>query len=366
MAQTQTQIASDLIAGISTSTSAATNFNPGSLIRALADAFSAESAMIEAQVESQVATGIVNAVYQALGVTPDGAVGSTYLLTFALASSATSSVTLASGTAATIPGSSLQWKTSQSVTIAPGGSQSVTATCTTTGTNTNVPASTITQLVSPVANVTVNNASAQPVVSGRDAQTQTELQAQVSNKINSLHKGDAAAIEAAALTSELTDASGNPTEQVVKALCLDSSTNGLAYCYIYNGTGVASSNLITQTQNIINGYTDTNGNKIVGAKPAGVTVTVENATLTTINVSLNVLPKYGYTLSTITGNVQTAVESFFEGLDIDDALSLAQLMYAILAAQGVADVQVVSPTSSQAANTNGTLYVLGTLTVNSM
>src|SRR5579875_3298461 len=108
--QTQTQISADFIAAISTSTSQATNLNPGSLIRSLSDAFSAESALMEAEIESQVATGIINAVYQLLPITQNGAVGSTYLLTFTLASSAPSNVTLASGTAVTIPNSSLQWQ----------------------------------------------------------------------------------------------------------------------------------------------------------------------------------------------------------------------------------------------------------------
>jgi len=308
MAQSQTQIATDLVAAISTSTSSATNFNPGSLIRALADAYSTESALMEAEIESQVATGVINAVYQLLPITPNGSVGSTYLLTFVLSSAAPSSVTIASGTAITVPNSALQWRISQSVTIAPGNSANVTATCTTTGALTNVPANTITQLVSPVANVTVPNASAQPVVAGRNPESPAELQAQCANQVNSLHKGDKSAIESAAIKSQLTDSSGNPTEQVVKALEVDALTGGLAYCYVFNGTGPMSSALLTQTQNIINGYVDTNGNKIEGAKAAGVTVTVKDALETTLDGTVSVLPKYGYSLETIQTGVQQAID----------------------------------------------------------
>jgi len=349
MPQTQTQIAADLVAAISTSTNKATNFNPGSLIRSLADAFSAESALMETEIESQVSTAIVNAVFQLLPITPNGAVGATYLLTFTLSSSASSSVTLASGTAVAIPNNALQWNTSQSITIVPGASVNVTATCTTTGTGTNVPANTITQLINPVTNVTVTNASAQPVVAGRDAETQTELQAQVANQVNSLHKGDEFAIEAAAITSELVDASGNPTEQVVKALVSDSNTNGLAYCYVFNGVGPMSSGLLTQTQDIINGYTDTNGNKIVGAKAAGVTVTVKDAPETTINVIVSVLPKYGYSLDTVQTGDEQAIADYFANLDLGQGVSLTQLAYSILAVQGVADVEITSPSASQPA-----------------
>lgn len=350
MAQTQTQIATDIIAAISTSTSAATNFNVGSLIRSLADAYSSEAAMMEAQIESQVSTGIINAVYQLLpDMEPTGATGSTYLLTFSLSSSVANPYTAASGSQVTIPNSSLRWQIGQSITINPGDSVNVTATCTTTGTITNVPANTITQLVNPQTGVTVTNASAQPIVAGRDAETQTQLQAQVSNGVNSLHKGDESAIEAAALTSQLTDASGNPTEQVVKALEVDSLTGGLGYCFVFNGVGAMSSDLLTQTQNIVNGYVDTNGNKIVGAKAGGVFMTVIDAPETMVNVTVYVLPANGYSLATIQDGVEAAIQDFFDNLDLGQNLSLGLLYNAINAVQGVADLDITSPSSSLSA-----------------
>lgn len=349
MAQTQTQIATDAIAAITTSTSEVTNFNPGSVVRSLVDGFSAEAAVLEQEIQDQVSTAILNSVYQLLNIQPSGAVGSTYLLTFSLSSSASSSQTLASGTTVTIPNSSLQWAISQSITISPGGNQQVTATCTSTGAITNVPANTITQLVNPVSNVTVTNASAQPVVLGRDAETQVELQAQLANAINQLHKGDSSACEVAALGSQITDASGNPTEQVVKALEVDSNTKGLAYVFVYNGVGAMSQALLTQTQNLMDGYTDTNGNKIVGAKAAGVTVTVLDAPETTVNVDVAILPKYGYDITTIKPNVQNAIDTFFTNQDLGQSLSLSQLYYAILSAQGVADADITSPASTLAA-----------------
>jgi len=300
MAQTATQIAQDAIAAVASSTSEVTNFNVGSALRSLVDAYAAESAVIEQQLEDLVSTAAQNAVYQLMDITPGTAIGSTYLLTFSLASAATTSETLAAGTAATIPNSTLQWLTGQSITIAPGSSVTTTAACSTVGSITNVPANSITQLVSPVANLTVTNASAQPTVKGLDAPTQIELQAQLSQQTNKLHRGDPSAVETGALNSQLTDASGNPTEQVVKALEVDYIA-GSGVCYVYNGTGAMSSALLTQTQNIINGYVDTNGVVHIGYKAAGVYMTAIDAPESITNVSILVLPKYGYAPSCRSG-----------------------------------------------------------------
>lgn len=354
MAQTTTQIATDAITALTSSTSAVTNFNVGSLNRGLIDGFSAEASVIEQQIEAQTANAILNALYQLLDLQPTGAIGSVYSLTFSLASSASASYTLAAGSAVTIPNSSLQWLTGQSITIAPGGSQTITATCSTTGSITNVPANTITQLVVPVSGLSVTNPSAQPTVLGRDAETQVQLQAQLSGQINQLHRGDYSAVESGAITSQLVDASGNPTEQVVKAREADSNTYGLGYCYVFNGSGPMSSALLSQTQNVINGYTDTSGVSHIGYKAAGVTMTVVDAPETVVNVAVAVLPKAGYTLAAVQGGVQTAVQAFLTNLDLGGirngiiygAVSTQQLAYAILAVPGVADVQITSPSTS--------------------
>lgn len=346
MAQTTTQIATDAISAITSSTSAATNFNVGSVSRSLIDAFSAEASVLEQQIEAQVTAAVLNALYQLLDLQPAGAVASVYVLTFSLSASASKSVPVAAGTAAAVPNSTLQWKTGQSITVAPGASVNTTATCTTAGSVGNVPANAITQLVVPVANLTVTNESAQPAVSGRDTETQVQLQAQLSQKVNKLQRATSSAVEAGALTSQLTDASGNPTEQVVKAKEVDSNTKGLAYCYVYNGTGAMSTALLTQTQNVINGYTDTNGVIHIGYKAAGITCTVVDAPETTVNVSVAVLPAFAYTLAAVTGGVQTAIQAFFDNLDLGSALSVTQLAFAILAVPGVADVQITSPSAS--------------------
>ena len=354
MPQTATQIAVDGVAAIVSSTSAATNFNVGSLTRALVDADAAEGAVLEQQIEDQVATGINNALADAVGVQPLDATGSVYQETFTLASTASQSVTLAAGTAVAIPGSTLQWVTAQSITISPGSYVTTTVACTSTGSITNVPPNSITQLVVPIPGVTVTNTSSQPVVQGQDAGTTVQFQAQVANASNKLQRGIPTSLEAAAITAQITDASGNPTEIVVKAREVDGLTPGTLYLYAYNGVGAMSDALITQVEQIESGYVDTDGTIVEGYKPAGAQLTVSDAPQTPVTVSVSVTPAYGYTLAAVQTGVIYAIQQFFAQLDLGGSaldttagsVSLQQLGNAITAVPGVGDVSITSPSAN--------------------
>ena len=339
-----------MVTTLSTETSQVTNYNIGSVIRSIIDADAVISAQQEQETEDLVSQGIMNALYQLMNLEPAGPIGSTYLLNFALASTATSSVTEAAGTAIAVPNSTLQWQTGSSFTISPGQNVNVTATCTSTGTITNVPAGSITQLVKPVPGLTVTNPSAQPVVQGRDAQTQAQLQAALSQEIAQLHRGDQTSAESGVLTAALLDSSGNPTEQVVASKEVDyipTTANPVnAWMYVYNGAGPMSSALLQQAQNVVNGYTDVNGVKHTGYKAAGIIMTVVDAPESTVNVSVAVLPKYGYSLTTVQTNVSDAISTYFAQLDLGQSLSITQFAFAILAAPGVADVQITTPAAS--------------------
>lgn len=349
MADTATQIATTAVATVMSSTSGATNFNVGTVSRSLIEAFAAESAVQQQESEDQFAAAVLNVLSGILGYPPTGALGSVYQLTFSLSATASAPVQCPAGTAVTIPNSTLQWIIGQPITVAPGGSVTTTASCTTTGSITNVPANTITQLVSPVAGLSVTNASTTPVVAGLDPPTQAQVQAQVANQITQIQKGIGESIEAAAVASQITDASGNPTEQVVKAKFYDGVTPGTGYCYVYNGIGAMSAALIQQTTNNITGYVDTTGNKIVGPKPAGMPLYVVDAPESPVPISVAVFPAYGYTFAAIQTGVANAIAQYVAQLDMAQTFSVQNLAKAILAVPGVANVQILSPSSDLAA-----------------
>lgn len=200
----------------------------------------------------------------------------------------------------------------------------------------------ITQLVVPVANATVTNPYAQPVVAGQDVGTAVTTQAQLSNTTAQLQRGINDSIESVALTSQITDASGNPTEQVVKALYVDGTIPAVGYCYVYNGVGPMSTELLSQTANIIYGYVNTNGTVVEGFKPAGSTIYIIDAPESEVSISVAVFLDAGYTLSAVQSGVQYAIQQFFAQLDLSQSLSLQLLGNTITAVPGVANVQITS------------------------
>lgn len=350
MPQTQDQYASSMIATLMSSTDEVTNFNVGSVVRGLVDGASAELARLDQEDMDGTAQTALNVAYGIWGITPLPAEPSKYLLTISNAN--TSSQPVNAGTAITIPGSVLYWTTDSTVTVpaASGGvsgTATVTATCQTAGSATVVPANTITQFQSPISGLTVTNQSGQPVSGGTDAETPTQTQARLANQQNSLHKGDPYAVAWSALQATVTDASGNVTERVTKALADDLSA-GKMVVYYYGSNGAPSANLTTQVQNAVNGYTDAQGVVHIGSKAAGIVPTFLAANAQAVAVTCAVLPQTGYSLSMVQSAVQSAIQAYFSSLDIEQALSLAGLIRAILQVPGVADVSVSTPAANLA------------------
>jgi len=346
--QTPTQIATSAVQTITSSTSTATNFNTGTVIRSLVDSFAVESSVQQQQTEDLFAVAVLNVLSGMLGLPPIGATGSVYALTFTLSASAPV-WTYTSGTAAAIPLSTLQWVIGQSGTLQPGQSVTLTGLCSSTGSITNVPANSITQMVVPVSGLTVTNESSTPVVPGQDAPTQVQIQAQIANQLEQIQKGIGPSIEAAAVKSQITDASGNPTEQVVKAKWYDGVAPGTGYCYVFNGVGSMSTALLTQTKNLLYGYTDTNGTVVVGPKPGGCFLYVVDAPQTPLSVTAAVYPANGYTLAAVQTGVQAAIQNYLAQLGLGETFSVTALATAIRAVPGVGNVQILSPSADQPA-----------------
>lgn len=356
MPKTATEITADMITTLQSATNQATNLNTGSNIRSILDGVSAEGALIEQEINDKVQQAILNVAYQIWQVTPEPAVASVYQLT--LTNTTTNTVTIAQGSTATIPNSSLLWSNQTSVAVpaqsgSTPGTATVNAICNVTGSLTNVPANTITALSNPISGITVTNLSAQAVIVGADAETQSQTQARLANKKASVHRGDGNAIEAGVIGTSLTDLSGNITEQVVKAKCVD-LLSGNANIYVVNGASGLSSSLKTLAQNVVNGYTDSSGIPRTGYKAAGISATVTLASLNPINIIASILPLPGYVYADILPQVQTTISNFFASLDIEQSFSLGSFILALRSTPGVGDVAVTAPSATLAGVPNVT------------
>lgn len=352
---------------LSVSSAPVTDYNVGSVIRLLGQG---QAGILEGFYESDMIAkqeSIQSIMYQMMQFPPLPAVNAYVQETFTNTNATSQPIN--AGTLITIPNSTLQYQTQNSFTIPANGSANATIVCTTPGAIGNAPANSITQLVNPIKGVTVSNTQA--VITGRDAETAEERAARFYNYLAMIHRGDTKALEAGALTSNITDASGYITEQVIKAVASDGGyalvsgafaavsgqAAGYATVWGYNGTGAMSSGLLSQTQNIIDGYTDAQGVPHTGYKAAGVIATFYDSVETPVSVSAGIYPAPGYTLSMISGSITIAIQGVFDKLDIGKSLQLSDLNYAIRNVPGVLNVQITAP-ASDPIGASGQIYTL--------
>lgn len=352
---------------LSLSSAPVTDYNVGSVIRLTEEPQAqALEGLYEANIINTQET-IQSMMYQIFQFPPLPAVNAYVLETFT--NTTASAVPINAGTLLTISNSTLQYQTQNSFTIPANGSINAMIVCTTPGAAGNAPANSITQLVTPISGVTVTNSQA--VITGRDAETADQRAARFYTHLARIHRGDTQALEAGALTSNITDASGYITEQVIKAVASDGGYALVSGAYVavsgqiagyatvwgYNGTGAMSSGLLSQTQNIINGYTDAQGVTHTGYKAAGVIATFYDSVRASVSMSVGIYPAPGYTLSMVSGSVTTAIQGVFENIDIGETLLRSDLNYAIRNVPGVLNVEITSPAIDQV-GASGQIYVL--------
>ncbi|NMP20784.1 baseplate J/gp47 family protein [Sulfobacillus harzensis] len=152
-----------------------------------------------------------------------------------------------------------------------------------------------------------------------------------------------------------------------------SVTPGYATCWIANDLQTApSATLISHAQQSVDGYTDTNGNAVPGAKAAGIVTTVVAAQLQTQNFAVSILTQPGYTLAMVQDSVTQAITDYMDGLDIYNgqnanaaSINANAIILAITSIPGVGDCQLTTP-SGNVAGILGTQFIVGTITVSQM
>lgn len=144
------------------------------------------------------------------------------------------------------------------------------------------------------------------------------------------------------------------------------ATVGFATCWIANDLGSAPSQaLLASAQNWVTGFTDAQGVVHPGGDAAGIITTVVSATLVPQAIVAAILPLPGYTLAMLQDSIQLAIQTVFEGLDIEGGLLYNTLVFAINTVPGVADNLITTPAANLAGSL-GVLLTLGTVTLTLM
>lgn len=234
-----------------------------------------------------------------------------------------------------------------------GGVSSVTVpvSAVTGGSGGNVAAGTITTIASPIAYVdTATNAAA--FTNGLDAETDDQLRARFQAYVAGLSKATKSAVSYA-ITSLGTNYTFTVTENQQYGGATD---NGYFYVVVDDGTGAPTSTVLSTVYNAI----DT-------VRPVAIRFGVFGPTLVSVPVILNAAIASGYDPVATKALIQTAIQTYINGLGLGNSLYYTRLLQvAYDASPGVTNISgltVNGGTSDITATAKQTIKA-GTVTVN--
>jgi uncharacterized phage protein gp47/JayE len=348
-----------------------TDFLPGSKIRSKFETIAVEMEAQDYAFYQAIKKAIPISIYQAFDFKLKAAQKASGMVTFT-GGSATSSITIPAGTVlgTTNASDNKIYATTKDATI-PAGQTQVQAPilCTSPGSFGNTPINTITRMITSISGITsVTNSAA--ITNGSDRETEDSRRQRFNKYITTLTRGTKEAIEYGASTAALYDISGTTIESVQFSKVVQPAEDdpkqpaGKIYCYIYNGSGGTSDNLVEEAQKIIDGYTDSTGAKIPGYKAAGVICTVSKAIEQVINVTCTVTPiSQEADKVQMAADCQSGVSRLIQELSMGEDVILSQIISRIMEVVGVYRVDVAVPIADISIPSN-TIPTVGNITVN--
>jgi len=344
-----------------------TDFNIGSVNRTLLEAVAMELEELYYRLYKSTEKAIPEAIYTAFDFTRLAATAAAGTVTFSRSVAAGQDYLIPQGTVvATADG--VEFQTIADVTLVAGQTtRTASVVAGVTGAASNVAATSVTVLRTAILGIeAVTNAAA--MTGGTDEESDDTRQIRFQEFIASLARSPIAGVEAGAKTVRLLDSAGGIVERVAVAKVVEeyltdpSKPVGTATLYIDNGAGSASAPLIATCQQVIDGYTDTAGNAVIGYKAAGVVITVEAVTSVTQNVICVVTLLPNALLADVTAALKVAASGVFDGLSIGGSLDWEQLLATLIRVTGVKTLTLSTP-SADVSCLSGQRIRLGTMTV---
>lgn len=328
-----------------------TDYNVGSVNRTMLEAVAMELEELYYRTYQGILDGIPAGVYEDFGFGQIPATPAVGNVTFSRSTPAVATYTIPAGTIVSTA-SGIRFQTTEDATILIGNtSVGAQVSAVTPGEDGNVDGGSIVLMTTAVLGVeTVTNDA--PTAGGADVETADAQKARFAEFIVSLARSPINGIEAGAKTVRLTDSTGLIIEQVVLAkvvepYLLDSTEPiGIASLYIDNGSGGASTDLVTKTQQVIDGYIDEHGVAIMGYRAAGVVINVIAVTLFSQAVTALVTLDPGADQDTVDTSLRNAIAAVFNGINISSGLDWPTLLSAMMVVAGVKTVSLTVPSAS--------------------
>lgn len=349
--------------------SSITDFLPGSKIRSKFETIAVEMEAQDYAFYQALKKAIPISIYQAFDFKLIAASKATGMVVFT-GTPTTANITIPAGTLVATSGASAKtYATTSDATIAIGQTQATApVVCLNAGEYGNTPINTITVMSTQITGITgVTNPSA--ITNGSDRETEDSRRQRFNNYVTTLSRGTTPAVEYGASTAALYDGSGTITENVQFVRVVAPADEnpllpaGEIYCYIYNGSGGTSDELVEETQKIIDGYTDATGNKIPGYKAAGVVCTVAKATEQAVNVICTVTPlSQEADKAVIQSACESAISRLINEQGLGEDIIVSQIINRVMEVTGVYKIDVATPSADIAIN-NDTIPTVGTISV---
>jgi uncharacterized phage protein gp47/JayE len=343
-----------------------TDFYPGSVTRTKAEALAVELESMDYQFYRAMKKAIPTSIYKSFNFTLLAPVRASGKQTFSVLIPPGDDIVIAKGALVSTEGSLAErarvYETlAEGTLLAASTSVDIQVACTIAGEFGNVGAGVITVLKTTIPEIdSVTNAA--EFANGRDKETEEDRRVRFVEYIDTLTRGTDAAIEFGAKKAELYDVDGNIIEKVTEAFVVTTpqTTAGFSECYIHNGVGSTSQELIDRSQEIVDGYTDAvTGEKIPGYKAAGIVCPVYAALELAVDVTITLVLLQGKVFSEVQAEALGVINNYFADTGIGQDFILAELIKRVKSIDGVYNVIVALPTTDVEAQQIGAVSFTG-------
>lgn len=345
-----------------------TDFNIGGIVRTMLESCAAEIDELYQQIFNGIQQAIPVSVYNSFSFPALSALPASGLVNVTITSQSTATI-ISAGTIFTAPNGNTY--TSSVDQTLPAGQTSIafTISASTAGAAGNLGATTAFTL-SPIPTGFVSASNPNAYINGFDAESAADQLLRFNGYISTLQRSTDAAIAYGAETTQLLDASGNLIERVATALVVEPylTNNTLPissiFCYIHNGVGSTSTSLVSLAQQVVNGYTDSNGNMIAGWKAAGVVCTVAAATEQPRSVTAVLTAQAGFDKPTLVTQAVSLLTAYLLAIPIGAPAIFAIIESLVMAIPGVANFAISVPNNTDTAATAANYKIMpGTFTI---
>lgn len=346
-------VSASLVNLMRAATNKVTDFNIGSVVRSMLDAIAAELEELYLQMMIGLREAIPVSVYNTFSFARIEANSATGAVRVVVTSSA-SPVLIPSGTTFTVDGVSVIYTSTADVTVTPGNTYAdVPVAAGVAGAVGNLAAGqSFTPKPAPDGFVSASNLVA--FINGIDQELDDAQKTRFNQFIASLNRGTVAALQYGLGTTTLTDPNGNIIERVVSTSIIEpwiadnTQPISLVNCYIHNGAGGTSGDLVGQANRVVYGYYDANGKAVPGWKAAGVQVNVFAATEQPVNVTATLYGLAGYTEADLVTAAQQAIAAYITALPIGVTALRSEMVALVMGIIGVYNFTMTLPAGDTA------------------